>query len=325
MKSYILFITFILIALNIEVVAQNNQQRETWASAAGRGAKMLRGISDLEDLRYMWWNDVTKDTIDSTNLEIIYNLQYRRQSNPNESHLWMLTKLQIGTSRTKYYSIICQFIDDVQQVSMEQVRKSVKMPGVGYRYPYTEEELAIKNNSGRDFLNSEIWIDHYTQQIKERSHSYAQHNLSVEYEELLPQFEWELMEATDTVAGYACSVAKTRFRGREWTVWFTMEIPVSAGPWKFNGLPGLILKAQDDKLDYIWECQSITQSRSPIVYYEVEKRVLTRSKWQRYMRQVHNSPLAMLSEGGSTVFIHKGNTIIDSDNWVIPYNPIELE
>ena len=325
MKSYILFITFILIALNIEVVAQNNQQRETWASASGRGAKMLRGISDLEDLRYMWWNDVTKDTIDSTNLEIIYNLQYRRQSNPNESHLWMLTKLQIGTSRTKYYSIICQFIDDVQQVSMEQVRKSVKMPGVGYRYPYTEEELAIKNNSGRDFLNSEIWIDHYTQQIKERSHSYAQHNLSVEYEELLPQFEWELMEATDTVAGYACSVAKTRFRGREWTVWFTMEIPISAGPWKFNGLPGLILKAQDDKLDYIWECQNITQTRNPIVYYEVKKNVLTRSKWQRYMSQVHNSPLAMLGGGGSTVFIYNGKSIIESDNWTIPYNPIELD
>ena len=325
MKSYILFITFILIALNIEVVAQNNQQRETWASAAGRGAKMLRGISDLEDLRYMWWNDVTKDTIDSTNLEIIYNLQYRRQSNPNESHLWMLTKLQIGTLYSKYYSIICQFIDDVQQVILGQVQKSTKMPGVGYSYPYTEEELAIKNNSGRDFINSEIWINNHTRGLKERAHDYARYSQSIEYVEPLPQFEWELMEATDTVAGYACSVAKTRFRGREWTVWFTMEIPISAGPWKFNGLPGLILKAQDDKLDYIWECQNITQTRNPIVYYEVKKNVLTRSKWQRYMRQVHNSPLAMLGGGGSTVFIYNGKSIIESDNWLIPYNPIELE
>lgn len=325
MKSYILFITFILIALNIEVVAQNNQQRYTWSSAASSGAKMIRGISDLEDLRYMWWNDVTKDTVDSTNLEIIYNLQYRRQSNPNESHLWMLTKLQIGTLYSKYYSIICQFIDDVQQVSMEQVRKSAKMPGVSYKYPYTEEELAIKNNSGRDFLNSEIWIDNRTSQVKERAHSYAQHNLSVEYEEPLPQFEWELMEAVDTIAGYTCSTAKTSFRGREWTVWFTMEIPISAGPWKFNGLPGLILKAQDDKLDYIWECQSIIQTRNPIVYYNVKKDVLTRNKWQRYMRQVHNSPLAMLGGGGATIFIYNDKSIIEGDNWVIPYNPIELE
>ena len=132
MKSYILFITFILITLNIEVVAQNTQQRYTWSSAASSGAKMIRGISDLEDLRYMWWNDVTKDTVDSTNLEVIYNLKYRRQSNPDESHLWMLTRLQVGTLHSKYYCIICLFIDDVQQVSMEQVRKSAKMPGVSY-------------------------------------------------------------------------------------------------------------------------------------------------------------------------------------------------
>ena len=325
MKSYILFITFILIALNIEVVAQNNQQRYTWSSAASSGAKMIRGISDLEDLRYMWWNDVTKDTVDYTNLEVIYNLKYRRQSNPDESHLWMLTRLQVGTLHSKYYSIICQFIDDVQQVILGQVQKSTKMPGVGYSYPYTEEELAIKNNSGRDFVNSEIWINNHTRGLKERAHDYARYSQSVEYVESLPQFEWELMEAVDTIAGYTCSTAKTSFRGREWTVWFTMEIPISAGPWKFNGLPGLILKAQDDKLDYIWECQNITQARNPIVYYNVKKDVLTRNKWQRYMRQVHNSPLAMLGGGGTTIFIYNDKSIIEGDNWVIPYNPIELE
>ena len=325
MKSYILLIAIILFASNIVVKAQNSQQRYTWSSAASSGAKMIRGISDLEDLRYMWWNDVAKDTIDSTNLEVVYNLKYRRQSNPNESHLWMLTKLQIGTLHSKYFSIICQFIDDVQQVSMEQAKKSTKIPGVSYKYPYTEEELAIKNNSGRDFLNSEIWIDNRTSQVKERAHSYAQHNLSVEYEEPLPQFEWEFMEAVDTVASYVCSKAKTLFRGREWTVWFTMEIPISAGPWKFSGLPGLILKAQDDKMDYIWECQSIAQVRNPIVDFNFKKYVLSRNKWQRYMRQVHNSPLAMLGGGGTTVFIYNGKSIIESDNWVVPYNPIELE
>jgi hypothetical protein len=87
----------------------------------------------------------------------------------------------------------------------------------------------------------------------------------------------------------------------------------------------LILKAQDDKLDYIWECQGITQTCNPIVYYKVNTQQLTRSKWQRYMRQVHNSPLAMLGGGGTTIFIYNDKSIIEGDNWVIPYNPIELE
>ncbi len=307
-----------------ELPAQNPQKRETLQEAMHRGAT-LRGMPELDNLWYMAWRNVTLKTLDTTNIEVAYNLKYRRRSNSDESHIWMLTKLQAGGLYSKYHSVICQFEDDINQIVENKTKNLPRMAGVGYQHNFTKEELNTQNNSGVDYINSEIWIDHRERQIKERAHDYSANNISVEYEEPLPQFDWELMNATDTVAGYACSTAKTRFRGREWIVWFTMEIPISAGPWKFNGLPGLILKAQDDKLDYIWECQSITQSRSPIVYYEVEKRVLTRSKWQRYMRQVHNSPLAMLSEGGSTVFIHKGNTIIDSDNWVIPYNPIELE
>ena len=54
MKSYILLIAIILLASNIVVKAQNSQQRYTLSSAASSGAKMIRGISDLEDLRYMW-------------------------------------------------------------------------------------------------------------------------------------------------------------------------------------------------------------------------------------------------------------------------------
>ena len=69
-----------------------------------------------------------------------------------------------------------------------------------------------------------------------------------EYEgsEETPEIAWTLTEDTMTVSGYLCQQATATFRGVEWRVWYTDEIPSSAGPWRLRGLPGLIVKAEND-------------------------------------------------------------------------------
>lgn len=64
-----------------------------------------------------------------------------------------------------------------------------------------------------------------------------------------PRIFWELKEEFEEIGGFSCQKAVGAFRGRTYEVWFTPEFPVSAGPWKFTGLPGLILKAQDQTGD----------------------------------------------------------------------------
>jgi len=56
---------------------------------------------------------------------------------------------------------------------------------------------------------------------------------------------WELLNETKNINSFNCQKARGNFRGRTYIVWFTNEIPVSLGPWKLNGLPGLILEAAD--------------------------------------------------------------------------------
>jgi len=56
---------------------------------------------------------------------------------------------------------------------------------------------------------------------------------------------WELLNETKNINSFNCQKARGNFRGRTYTVWFTNDIPVSLGPWKLNGLPGLILEAAD--------------------------------------------------------------------------------
>ena len=67
------------------------------------------------------------------------------------------------------------------------------------------------------------------------------------YSEPLSEQQWIVVEdSTATILGYECILAESDYHGRHWRVWFTPEIPMSFGPWKLHGLPGLILKAEAD-------------------------------------------------------------------------------
>ncbi|WP_294208106.1 GLPGLI family protein [uncultured Chryseobacterium sp.] len=64
------------------------------------------------------------------------------------------------------------------------------------------------------------------------------------------KFEWKIQAEKQLIKGFQCQKATTVFSGREWVAWFTSDIPISDGPYKFRGLPGLILQAYDLKKDY---------------------------------------------------------------------------
>lgn len=59
--------------------------------------------------------------------------------------------------------------------------------------------------------------------------------------------KWEIHQERKNISGFNSQKATTNFRGRIYEVWFTPEIPIKFGPWKLNGLPGLILVATDTK------------------------------------------------------------------------------
>lgn len=66
-------------------------------------------------------------------------------------------------------------------------------------------------------------------------------------EETAPQIDWKILKDTMSFSGIACQKATATFKGRKWIVWFATEIPFQSGPWKLNGLPGLIVEAYDEK------------------------------------------------------------------------------
>jgi GLPGLI family protein len=83
------------------------------------------------------------------------------------------------------------------------------------------------------------------------------------YEEDLKQFEWEIVPENKTIQGYEVQKATTTFAGRNYVAWFTSEIPISDGPYKFNGLPGLILEISDSRNHYNYSLKSFEKIQNP--------------------------------------------------------------
>jgi GLPGLI family protein len=72
-------------------------------------------------------------------------------------------------------------------------------------------------------------------------------------EEIAPEIGWKILKDTMSFSGIPCQKATALFKGRNWTAWYATDLPFSSGPWKLNGLPGLIIQAYDDKNEVKFE------------------------------------------------------------------------
>lgn len=67
------------------------------------------------------------------------------------------------------------------------------------------------------------------------------------------KFNWKIEKEKQKVGEYEAQKATTEFGGRKWTAWFSEALPFPDGPYKFSGLPGLIVKIEDAEKNYSWE------------------------------------------------------------------------
>lgn len=70
------------------------------------------------------------------------------------------------------------------------------------------------------------------------------------------KFDWKVLPDKTKIGEYNVQKATTEFAGRKWTAWFSTDLPFQDGPYKFYGLPGLIVKIEDEAKDYSWVLQA---------------------------------------------------------------------
>ena len=137
---------------------------------------------------------------------------------------------------------------------------------------------------------------------------------------------WQLLPDTMTIITYPCQKAICSFKGRDYEVWFTSEIPRSEGPWKLHGLPGLILKATDTQGHYSFECTGLTNKNEPLLYGDNGHESVSRRNLNRMYERFAADPSGYVSSTSPNVRIVMRDE--NGENRTMknmPYNPIERD
>ena len=87
-------------------------------------------------------------------------------------------------------------------------------------------------------------------------------SLSGEYvvQDDMPVIDWKISVDTETFYGLHCQKATCHFKGRDYVAWFCPDLPVHTGPWKLNGLPGVIVDARDTKNEVIFQFDGVEKT-----------------------------------------------------------------
>ena len=87
-------------------------------------------------------------------------------------------------------------------------------------------------------------------------------------DEPLQMPKWNLEDQQDSISGYLCHAAETKFRGKTWKAFYTEEVPASIGPWKLGGLPGMITKVEDEEGIHSFTLCGLLNEEQPLIFTE---------------------------------------------------------
>lgn len=137
-----------------------------------------------------------------------------------------------------------------------------------------------------------------------------------QYEEQI-QFKWEITDSTRKINSYICQLATTTYGGRTWNAWFTQDIPMDIGPYKFKGLPGAIVEISDSNEVFKYSLVAFKEKRevrldhfSNVTKNAIEK--TTRKEFnkhqQAYLALSFEQRMAYLSRGEAGIITGRFNS-----------------
>ena len=232
---------------------------------------------------------------DFTKLSVTYEVHYQKVEEVAKREKDLM-RLDIGEHSSQYISIIGEFLTKNKSDIMA---KRIKDPYAGYT---TLRDEVFKNTPNEGYLR----FVHMPGWVSCR-------------EKIEGLFDWQLLDGDSIVCGYPCHKATTIFRGRIWTVWYTLDLPYSDGPWKFCGLPGLVLYAYDSEDKFRFNCIGIEKGdghevkmkmpKSGVIDTYMPERVAEIMMMEYWDRSAHLSQITGMAARVTRMWDAQGNEV----------------
>lgn len=256
------------------------------------------------------------DTIDHSIMECVYehtvfdqNYSTKDKSiNPKVTNTILLIGRNASLYKAYHKYVMDSIIKADYPAGITQNEYFKTSFAIAKRYGTTMAKSILKNfASGKLTQNEMIFMDSYI------------------YEEEIPAIDWTPVEGETDICGYRCKTATASFRGREWTAWYTEDIPISNGPEKFGNLPGLILKIEDEKKEHVIQAIQIRKSNEGFgVGKETSAFKTDRKTFNKMQADFYNDPGTFTEGNPLAPTTLDGKPIMKKSSRMF-FNPIEKE
>ena len=256
-----------------------------------------------------------QELTDKFKYKATYDLTWQIDSTNSESIQNETMVLFIGDKISRFSSEGQYIADSIKEAYKDRERTQQSFNEMRSKMPMSALNFYVfkKQNSAQVSFTEKIVKDNYR------------------YIQDIDDLNWEILPETKEVAGFVAQKAKASFSGRDYTAWFTTEIPISEGPYKFRGLPGLILEISDNKGYYTFKLTGFKELNDEIsIEFDPEDYLeVSRERFLQIKQEYAENPFIKMENSGITMGFQPGQKEkllrehreeLKKEN-----NPIELE
>jgi len=173
-----------------------------------------------------------------------------------------------------------------------------------------DNNITIKSKSNKQRF---VYFDYEKDTILTTVNLFSKNYL---IKEELPKINWNLLNEKKKIGNLNVQKATTKFRGRNYIAWYSLNYPIKFGPWKFHGLPGLIIEIYDESNRYHWVLKTINNNENSS--FNLNKKDYKEISLKEYVKIRYSDSPNFL-----TAKLPRGTKIVSSK--ISPRNSIEIK